>query len=116
MYCLPVYECNIFIIAFAPHITVHPTDLYAAAPFSGEFTCSATGCGYLNIIWYREAKPIPEKAHLNFVSSENKVTHTLIIPNVSGEDIGRYYCVVWANITATRSRVANLFLAGKVYV
>ena len=50
------------------------------------------------------------------MGSENKATHTLIIPNVSSEDIGRYYCVVWANITATRSRVANLFLAGEVYV
>ena len=44
----------------------------------------------------------------------NRTTSTLTIPNVAIEDVGRYYCVVWARNKATQSRVANLFLAGKV--
>ena len=90
-----------FCIAIAPHVTIHPTDVYAAAPFSGEFTCSATGCGYVKIIWYRQTYPIPDKAYSTSVGSLNQATDTLIIPNVTNEDTGGYYCLVWANLTAT---------------
>ena len=98
--------------AVAPTITTHPTDTYAAAPFSGVFTCSAKGCSHLKIIWHRQNDPLPEKAYSTSVRSTNQVTNTLNIPNVTIEDTGNYYCVVWAKVTATRSKVANLFLAG----
>ena len=90
--------------------------MYAAAPFSGEFTCSATGCGYVKIIWYRQTYPIPDKAYSKSVVSLNQTTNTLIIPDVTIEDTGGYYCLVWVNLTPARSRVANLFLAGKGYI
>ena len=102
--------------ALAPTIITHPTDTYAAAPFSGVFTCSAKGCGKLNVIWHRQNNSLSEKVHSTLVRSPNQVTNTLIIPNVTNEDIGNYYCVAWAKVTATRSKVANLFLAGKVLV
>ena len=46
-------------------------------------------------------------------ASVNGITSTLTIPNVISEDVGTYYCVVWASNIAIQSRVASLFLAGK---
>ena len=45
--------------------------------------------------------------------SVNGTASTLTIPNVVSEDVGTYYCVVWASKIAVQSRVATLFLAGK---
>ena len=47
--------------------------------------------------------------------SISETTSTLTIPHVSSEDIGTYYCVVWASNKATQSRMANLHLAGKAH-
>ena len=102
-------------IVFSPDIIIHPTDTSAAAPFSGVFTCSAKGCSSLNVIWHRQNNSLPKAAYHTQVTSANKTTSTLTIPNISGKDVGKYYCVVWAGIKATQSYVANLFLAGEVY-
>lgn len=102
-----------FYTAFAPHIIIHPIDASAAAPFGAEFTCSAKGCGHLDVIWHRHTNSLPKKVYSALVTSVNEITSTLTIPNVTREDSGKYYCVVWANTTATRSRLANLFLTGK---
>ena len=99
-----------------PDIITHPTDTSAAAPFSALFTCSAKGCGELNVIWYRQTKPLPQRAYSTMAASVNGITSTLIIPNIVSEDVGTYYCVVWAGSKATQSRVASLFLAGKVHI
>ena len=89
----------------------------AAAPFSGVFTCSANckGCGNLSVIWYRHNNSLPTTAYSTLVTSTNETTSTLTIPNVSGKDVGKYYCLVWAGLKATQSYAANLFLAGKQY-
>jgi len=92
----------------------HPTDTSAAAPFSGVFTCSAGGYGHLNISWYREHFPseiLPQKCTTSQLSSEEITTSTLIVPNVTDEDNGKYYCVVWANKLATRSKSATLYVS-----
>ena len=102
--------------ALVPAIIVHPTNTSATAPFSGVFTCSAKGRGKLNVIWHRHNKPLPQKAHSTPTTSVNEITSTLTIPNVTDEDVGTYYCVVWASNKATRSRVASLSLAGNVDV
>ena len=115
-FCILVFKLYISITALAPTIITHPSDTYAAAPFSGVLTCSAKGCGKVNIIWHRQSNSLPKKAHSTSVTSANQVTNTLIIPNVNNKDIGKYYCVVWAKVTATRSKVANMFLAGKAYI
>ena len=98
----------------------HPTDTSAAAPFSGVFTCSAGAYGHLNISWYREYVPfgiLPEKCTISQLSSVEITTSTLIVPNVTDEDIGKYYCVVWANKLATRSKSATLYVSSTyVYV
>ena len=47
--------------------------------------------------------------------SMSETTSTLTIPNVSSEDIGTYYCVVWVSNKATQSRMANLHLGGKAH-
>ena len=98
----------------APDIILHPTDTSAAAPFSAVFTCSAKGCGELNVIWHRQTKPLPQRAYSTMTASVNGTTSTLTIPNVVSEDVGTYYCVVWASKIAVQSRVASLFLAGRV--
>ena len=96
-----------------PRIIIHPTDTSAAAPFSGVFTCSSEGYGHHIIIWYREHvsnELLPEKSTTSQVSSPNITTSTLIVPNVTDKDNGKYYCVVWgANGIATRSKSATLY-------
>ena len=95
-----------------PHIIAHPTDTSAAAPFSGVFTCSVTGCGHLNITWYRRGGSLPTKSESTEVSSPTVTTSTLVIPNVTSDDVGRYYCLVWANSTASRSNDVILNFSG----
>ena len=80
------------------------------------FTCSAKGCVELNVIWHRQTKPLPQRAYATMTASVNGTTSILIIPNVVSEDVGTYYCVVWAGSKATQSRVASLFLADRVHI
>ena len=112
------YDNFIFIVS-PPHIITHPTDTRAAAPFSGVFTCSAGGYGHLNISWYREDAShqlIPDKCTVNQTSSPQITTSTLTIPHVTEDDGGKYYCVVWANKQATRSRHAILYISSMSYI
>ena len=95
-----------------PLIRTHPTDTIAAAPFSGVFTCSVIGCGHLYITWYRREAPLPTKSKSTEVSSPTVTTSTLVIPNVTNDDVGSYYCIVWANNRASRSNEAALYFSG----
>ena len=99
-------------IVLPPHIITHPTDTSAAAPFSGVFTCSARGYGHLNISWYKKEnqfEKVPGKCIISQVDNVSTTTSTLIIPNVTDDEIGTYYCVVWANKRATQSETATLY-------
>ena len=93
-------------------IVTHPTDTYAAAPFSGVFTCSVIGYGYHNITWHKQHDKLPHNYKTNEVGSNGVVTSTLIIPNVTEEDIGNYYCLVWANNIGLRSNKGHLRYPG----
>ena len=94
-------------------IVTEPTDTSAAAPFSGVFTCSVEGYGYHNILWYKQSgTALPYKHKIKEVTSQGIVTSTLIIPNVTKEDVGEYYCQVWANNRGVRSNTANLYYSG----
>ena len=44
--------------------------------------------------------------------SQGVATGTLIIPNVTEEDVGKYYCQVWANDLGQKSQPATLYLSG----
>ena len=101
-------------VASALRIVTHPTDTSAAAPFSALFKFSIQVYGYLTITWHRNEDPVPKKAYLTLVPSVNETTIILTIPNVTREDVGTYYCVVWANRMAVISHNANLSLAGKI--
>jgi len=106
-----IHSYNVFFTVPAPHIIVHPTNTSAAAPFSAVFTCSAEGYGDLNIRWRRKGvlfEKIPEKSKINQENHLNIATSKLVIPNVTDNDVGMYYCIVWANRTATSSFIANL--------
>jgi len=96
-----------------PQIIIHPTDVSAAAPFSGIFNCSARGYGYRNIIWNRKNNPLPKKAYSTLVQSVNNSASTLMIPNVTSKDVGIYYCVVQANGLEAHSKTAELSFAGR---
>ena len=102
----------------APHIVTHPTDTFAAAPFSGVFTCAASGYGTLLVNWIRkdlsvwQTKPLPTKAIISLESTPKVTTSSLVIPNVTSNDVGRYYCVVWGENKASRSHIAKLLLSG----
>ena len=48
--------------------------------------------------------------------SQGVATDTLIIPNVTGEDAGKYYCQVWANNIGVKSKSATLYLSGTVFM
>ena len=101
-----------FISDFFPNILTHPTDTSAAAPFSGVFTCSVTGCGHLEITWHRREGSLPNKSESTEVSSPTVTTSTLVIPNVTNDDVGRYYCLIWAESTASLSNDAILYFSG----
>ena len=99
-------------VAFSQVLT-HPTDTSAAAPFSAVFSCSVQAYGYLTVTWYKNNRnPVPKKANHTLIPSVNVTTSILTIPNVTIEDVGTYYCVVWANLKAAQSLAANLILAG----
>ena len=46
------------------------------------------------------------------MTSQGVATGTLIIPNVTEEDVGKYYCQVWANNLGQKSQPATLYLSG----
>lgn len=46
------------------------------------------------------------------MASHGVITSTLIIPNVTEEDIGKYYCYVWVNNIRVKSENANLYYSG----
>ena len=102
----------------APYINTHPIDTFAAAPFSGIFTCSASGYGKLLISWIRkdlamvDTKPLPVKANVSLNISPEFITSTLVIPNVTTDDVGAYYCLVWAENKASRSNAGKLLFSG----
>ena len=96
-----------------PKVVTQPTDTSAAAPFHADFSCSVQTYGYLVITWHRHNNLLPNKAFDTLIPSVNETTSVLTIPNVTSEDVGTYYCVVWANRRAVQSQSANLFLAGK---
>ena len=55
----------------------------------------------------------------NEMTSGGVTTSTLIIPNVTKEDVGKYYCQVWANNVGIRSEKADLYYSGmyvRIYV
>ena len=109
------YSKNAF-VAYPSTVITHPTDTSAAAPFSGVFTCSVEGYGYQNITWYKQPGKLPDKHIINEMTSHGIVTSTLIIPNVTEEDVGKYYCQVWANDYGVKSNPATLHLLGMIYV
>ena len=110
--CCVTSTLTLTLTVVSPKITTHPTDTSAAAPFSGVFTCSASGYGHLNITWYRTPGLLPDKSRTSEVYSPEVTTSTLVIPNVTNDDVGSYYCVVKAKNLGTWSRVAKLINAG----
>ena len=110
--CIAVSESHFPCTVPPPHIITHPTDTSAAAPFSGVFTCSAGGYGYLSIKWERQDITLPNKINSTQVSSSEVTTSTLVIPNVNEDDVGNYHCIVHAGQTLTQSETAKLSLAG----
>ena len=93
-------------------IVTHPIDTTAAAPYSAVFTCSIYGYGYENITWHKEANSLPHDHQIKEISSSRIITTTLIIPNVTEQDVGKYYCQVWVDNMRTQSDRASLYFAG----
>ena len=58
---------------------------------------------------------LPYKHKIKEIMSHGIVTSTLIILNVTEEDVGKYYCQVWANNIGVKSKPATLYLSGTVY-
>lgn len=76
------------------------------------FTCSVRGFGYQNITWHKQSGTLPYKHETTQMTSHGVTTSTLTIPNVTEEDFGKYYCLVWANNRGLRSESANLYYSG----
>ena len=108
MYVHVLYAC----VASTSRIITQPTDTSAAAPFSGVFTCSIEGYGYQNITWYKQPGTLPHKHKIKETTEQGVATSTLIIPNVTEEDVGEYNCQVWANSMQVNSEKANLNYTG----
>ena len=98
-----------------PKIITHPTDTSAGAPFSALFTCSASGFGELSIEWKRvNSSDVPVKSYHTQLYTEQFTTSTFIIPNVTDDDSGEYYCIGWIGLEASRSKTAMLYYSGKL--
>ena len=105
-----------FVVGF-PHIITHPIDTSAAAPFSARFNCSVQVYGYHHTItWYKMNNSLPSKAYSTLLPSVNVTTSVLIIPNVTDEDVGAYYCEARVRMLVLQSLAGDLVLAGKLYV
>ena len=76
------------------------------------FTCSASGYGNVSIEWKKENENLPVKSNI-FQTTTTQVTNsTLVIPNVTDNDVGRYYCIASSGRKNANSKVATLFFAG----
>ena len=93
-------------------IIAGPTNTSAAVPFSGVFTCSVISNGHQIITWHKQPGVLPHKHRTTETTSHGIVTSTLIILNVTEEDVGKYHCQVWANKIGIRSGKAVLHYAG----
>ena len=108
-------HCNymyIFCVVPALQILTQPTDTSAAAPFSGVFTCSVRNYVHLNITWHKQSGTLPHKHNTTETTSHRIIISTLTIPNVTEEDVGKYYCLVWTNNRGLRSEPAHLYYSG----
>ena len=94
----------------------HPVDASAAAPFSGVFMCSVYGYGRQHITWHKTSGKLPHKHMIKKTADLTIVTSTLIIPNVTEQDVDKYYCQVWANHIGSQSERANLYYSGTYYL
>ena len=101
-----------FCIVSRSRFVTQPTDTSAATPFSGILTCSIRGYGYQTITWHRRHSTLPYKYEVKEKISNRVVTSVLVIPNVTKEDAGKYYCKVWANNKGVKSKDVNLFYSG----
>ena len=105
------------LIVSPTRVVTHPTDTFAVAPFSAQFTCSVQAYGYINITWYRNNHDrVPSKAYSTLMTSLNETTSILTIPKVTSKDVGTYYCVGWANRQGVQSLKAKLSFVGKIYL
>ena len=59
-----------------------------------------------------ETEPLPVKANVSLKTSSEFITSTLVLPNVTVDDVGAYYCLVWGENKASRSNSAKLLLSG----
>lgn len=105
-------DINFVCIADPSSLVTRPVDTSAAAPFSGVFTCSAYGYGYQRITWHKKSGILPYKYKIKEMSSSRIVTSTLIIPNVTEQDVGKYYCQAWTYNFGTQSKQAHLYYSG----
>ena len=62
--------------------------------------------------WYKQSDTLPPKYQTNEMTSGEVTISTLIIPNETKQDVGKYYCQVWANDVGVRSKKANLYYSG----
>ena len=99
-------------VASSSTIVTHPVNTTAAAPFGGVFSCSAYGYGYQRVTWHRASGKLPYKHVIKETSSSRIITSTLIIPNITEQDVGKYYCQVWTSNLGTQSDQANLLYSG----
>ena len=112
---LQLYNYFVYVASSSTFVT-HPADTSAAAPFSGIFTCSAYGYGKQHITWHKTSGKLPHKHMIKQTASPRTVTSTLTIANVTEQDVGKYYCQVWANHIGSQSKRANLHYSGECYV
>ena len=71
-----------------------------------------SGYGYQMITWHKQNDTLPHKHKINEMTSHGIVTSTLIIPNVTEEDVGNYHCQVWAKRIGVKSKKAVLHYGG----
>ena len=91
-----------------PQIITHPTDISAVGTFSAMFKCSADACHSLSFEWKRINSDLPEKSF----TIQSGTTSILSIPNVTSDDVGKYYCVAVTNNGTSESHSAELQLSG----
>ena len=81
------------------------------------FSCSVEvhDGSVLQVGWKRKNSALPSKSSYSIQLLSSEVTSSkLVIPNVTNEDVGSYYCSVWNSRKGSQSRSAILSFSGLV--
>lgn len=106
-----------FVFSDNPNITTHPVSITSPAGSNVSFFCEATGSPLPDIVWTKSNGEVVN--HNRSVVNQSAVNETrsstLLLFNITAEDVGSYVCYVNNSAGNETSMMANLTLGGEAY-